>query len=135
MTKVRQIEFKFQVISGPSERQERDASAPGLSCVGLAPPVKTEPPALSLHPELKRQEEGRVEGCPGKLLQMPPRRLASQLPKLTCPATPGQGLSEAQSSYTHASLVVWLAILLHWKHQEYHLSWLLSTSSYEEVTQ
>lgn len=44
MTKVRQIEFKFQVISGPSERQERDASAPGLSCVGLAPPVKTEPP-------------------------------------------------------------------------------------------
>lgn len=76
-----------------------------------------------------------MEGCPGKLLQTPPCRLASQLPKLTCPATPGQGLSEAQSSYTHASLVVWLAMHLHLKHREYHLSWLLSTSCYEEETQ
>lgn len=72
-----------------------------------------------------------MEGCPGKPLQTPPRRLASQLPKLTCPATPGKGLSEAQS-YTHASLVVWLAILLRVKHQEHHLSRLLSTSCCDE---
>lgn len=72
-----------------------------------------------------------MEGCPGKPLQTPSHRLASQLPKLTCPATPWKGLSEAQS-YTHASLVVWLAILLHVKHQEHHLSRLLSTSCCEE---
>lgn len=47
----------------------------------------------------------------------------------------GKVPGEAQSSYTHASLVVWLATLLRLKHQEYHLSWLLSTSCYEEETQ
>lgn len=92
MTKVREIEFKFQAISGPSEGQEGDASAPGLSCVGLTPPVKTEPPALSFHPEVRRQEAGgRQSGGGGKPLQTPPPRFASQFPKLTCPATPGQG--------------------------------------------